>query len=204
MKSQFIQISSTCVPFPAANIDTDQIYPARYLKATTKNDMAEKLFKDLRYDRDTGEPNPDFVLNDPTYSGEILVAGKNFGSGSSREHAAWALKDYGFNAVVSSFFADIFNNNALNNNLLTVTVEEDFLQQLLKQIKTNPKTIVEIDLTAQTITVPDLDLTQTFPINPYKKMCLLENYDDISYLLSLKDKLKEFENQRQNDFSYVK
>jgi 3-isopropylmalate/(R)-2-methylmalate dehydratase small subunit len=195
-------IQSTAVPLPVENIDTDQIIPARFLKATTRDGFGENLFRDWRFNSDGSKK--EFVLNDATYSGEILVAGKNFGCGSSREHAAWALVDYGFSAVVSSFFADIFKGNALNNSLLPVVIPEEVLQKLLQTIEKNPETLIEIDLPQQEIRVPSLTLRHHFDINPYKKICLLNGYDDIDYLLSMKDKIESFEKSRKNDFSLPK
>jgi len=196
---KFENISSTVVPFPEENIDTDQIIPARFLKATTREGFGDNLFRDWRFDAN-GTPKPDFVLNDPTYSGQILAAGKNFGSGSSREHAAWALYDYGFRVVVSSFFADIFRNNALNNGLLPVQVSEAFLQSLLQQVSSDPQTIVSVDLTQQYIVVPALNKEETFEIDPFKKSCLLRGYDNIDYLVSLKSTIETFESSRDNVF----
>jgi 3-isopropylmalate/(R)-2-methylmalate dehydratase small subunit len=192
-------ITSTAIPLPVENIDTDQIIPARFLKATTREGFGENLFRDWRFNADGTEK--DFVLNDSTYAGDILVAGKNFGCGSSREHAAWALVDYGFQAVVSSFFADIFKGNALNNSLLPVVVPEEFLQKLLEGIGKDPKTQIVIDLPNQEISVPSLGLTYSFDINPYKKVCLMNGYDDIDYLLSMKGKIEAFEKGRKNDYS---
>jgi 3-isopropylmalate/(R)-2-methylmalate dehydratase small subunit len=192
-------ISSTAVPLPIENIDTDQIIPARFLKATTREGFGENLFRDWRYNPDGSKK--DFVLNDATYSGEILIAGKNFGCGSSREHAAWALVDYGFSAVVSSFFADIFKGNALNNSLLPVVVPDEFLQMIMSAVETDPNTLVEIDLPKQEIRVPSHSMSQPFDINPYKKICLMNGYDDIDYLLSMKGKIETFEKKRENDFS---
>lgn len=197
---KFTIITSTAVPLPEENVDTDQIIPARFLKATTREGFGENLFRDWRYNAD-GSVKPDFVLNNPVYNGSILVAGKNFGCGSSREHAAWALYDYGFRAVVSSFFADIFKGNALNNFLLPVVVPDEFLQQVLEAVQKNPKTEVIIDLPSQVISVPALGLHHGFDINAYKKECLLNGYDDIDYLLSNKDKIEEFEKKRKNDWS---
>ncbi len=191
MKEKFINLKSTTVPLPVENIDTDQIIPARFLKATTREGFGENLFRDWRYDGD-GNPKPDFVLNDPTYQGKILVAGKNFGCGSSREHAAWALYDYGFRVVISSFFADIFKNNSLNNALLPVQVSDAFLKNTFQLIEKNPQAQVEVNLETQTITLPDGN-SETFEINPYKKACLINGYDDIDYLLSLRDEIKEFD-----------
>lgn len=187
-------IHSRFVPVTIENIDTDQIIPARFLKATTRDGFGKNLFRDWRYSNDDEQqPKADFVLNQPIYSGEILVAGKNFGCGSSREHAAWAIKDYGFAAVVSSFFADIFKNNALNNGLLPVTVTEAFLQKIFAQPVTSTLTI---DLAAQTITIDSTGDTESFDINNYKKTCLLNGYDDIDYLISIKQDIEQFEKER--------
>mgnify|MGYP005857058827 CR=1 FL=1 len=191
MKENFTTLISSTVPLPVENIDTDQIIPARFLKATTREGFGEILFRDWRYDGD-GNPKTDFILNDPTYRGKILVAGKNFGCGSSREHAAWALYDYGFRVVISSFFADIFKNNALNNALLPVQVSDAFLKNTFQIIEKNPQAQVEVNLETQTITLPD-GSSETFEINPYKKACLINGYDDIDYLLSLRDEIKEFD-----------
>jgi len=182
------------------NVDTDQIIPARFLKATTREGFGENLFRDWRYNSD-GQPKKDFVLNNPTYHGKILVAAKNFGCGSSREHAAWAIKDYGFDVVVSSFFADIFKNNALNNFLLPVTVSESFLQNIFDAIEKNPQTEIEVNLKEQSIKIAESSealsfgagLGEAFEINNYKKTCLLNGYDDIDYLLSIKKEIKKFE-----------
>jgi 3-isopropylmalate/(R)-2-methylmalate dehydratase small subunit len=192
---KFITLESTAVPLPIENVDTDQIIPARFLKATTREGFGENLFRDWRYDKQ-GQPIHDFVLNNPVFKGSILVAGKNFGSGSSREHAAWAIHDYGFKAVVSSFFADIFKNNALNNGLLPVQVSEDFLARVLEAVIDDPATRLKIDLEKQIITLLPGGETQSFEINPYKKECLLNGYDDIDYLLSIRDKIARFENSR--------
>ena len=192
---KFKTIHSTYVPLPIENVDTDQIIPARFLKATTREGFGDNLFADWRYDKE-GNPKSDFVLNDPTYKGEVLVAGKNFGSGSSREHAAWAISGYGFKAVVSSFFADIFRNNALNNGLLPVVVSEEFLSELFATVKNNPKAIVTVNLEEQTITNNETGKSETFEINAYKKDCLLNGLDDIDFLLSNKDKIEVFEKQR--------
>ncbi|NTS40289.1 3-isopropylmalate dehydratase small subunit [Flavisolibacter sp. BT320] len=184
-------IHSTFVPLPVENIDTDQIIPARFLKATTKTGFGKNLFRDWRYEADDEtKPKADFVLNQPQFKGEILVAGKNFGCGSSREHAAWSIADYGFNVVVSSFFADIFRNNALNNGLLPVQVSEAFLQTIFAQ--PNGSTLT-IDLAAQTITIDSTGDTESFAINQYKKTCLLNGYDDIDFLVSMKDEIESFE-----------
>ncbi len=189
---KFIKLKTTVVPLPAQDIDTDQIIPARFLKATSREGFGENLFRDWRYD-EQGEPKPDFVLNSTVFSGSVLVAGKNFGCGSSREHAAWALYDYGFRAVVSSYFADIFKGNALNNGLLPIQVSEDFLSQIFKEVEKDPTREVEIDLEAQTISIPTLDLSESFEINSYKKTCLMNGYDDIDYLISKKKQIEEFE-----------
>jgi len=188
-------LESKCVPLPLENVDTDQIIPARFLSATSREGFGENLFRDWRYDK-AGNPKPGFILNDPSYSGKILVAGKNFGSGSSREHAVWAVYDYGFRAVVSSFFADIFRNNALNNGLLPVIVTEKFLQNLLSMVHKNPETIVRIDVEKQLITVPSTGESHSFDINPYKKECLVKGLDDIDYLLGLKDVISSFESEK--------
>lgn len=192
MKDKFSTLTSTCVPLPMENIDTDQIIPARFLKATSRKGFGDNLFRDWRYDSD-GNPINSFVLNDPTYSGSVLVAGKNFGSGSSREHAAWAVAGYGFKVVVSSFFADIFKNNALNNCVLPVVVSEGFLASLFKSIDSNPMTTVTIDLEAQTITNNATTEMEHFDINAYKKGCLLNGFDDIDFLLSKKDDIEAWE-----------
>ena len=189
---KFTTITSTIVPLPTQNVDTDQIIPARFLKATTREGFGDNLFRDWRYD-EQGQPRPEFVLNDPAINGTILVAGKNFGSGSSREHAAWAIYDYGFRAVVSSFFADIFKNNALNNGLLPVQVSEAFLQQIFGHYDQDSNLQVHIDLPSQTISLPDHDLSENFDINPYKKYCLEQGYDDIDYLLSQQSTIASFE-----------
>ncbi len=194
MKQKFNIIESTCVPLPLENVDTDQIIPARFLKATTREEkfFGENLFRDWRYNPD-GSLNKNFVLNDPSYSGEILVAGKNFGSGSSREHAAWAIAGYGFRAVVSSFFADIHKNNELNNFVLPVVVSEPFLAELFASINDNHKTVVKIDLPNQTITNEATGKSEKFGINGYKKHCLMNGLDDIDYLLTNKDKTEGYE-----------
>src|ERR1700744_5245955 len=192
MSKAIDKITSTAVPIELENIDTDQIIPARFLKATTRDGFGDNLFRDWRYNSDN-TPKPDFVLNDPTYQGRILVAGSNFGCGSSREHAAWAIKDAGFDVVVSSFFADIFKNNALNNFLLPVTVSEEFLQHIFNAIEKDPKTTIEVDLEKQTITAKDK--IEKFEINDYKKTCLLNGYDDIDFLLSIRKDIENFEHQ---------
>lgn len=192
MKQKFNVITSTCVPLPLENVDTDQIIPARFLKATDKKGFGDNLFRDWRYDKQ-GNPIKDFVLNDPKYGGQILVAGKNFGSGSSREHAAWAIAGYGFRVVVSSFFADIHKNNELNNFVLPVVVSEEFLAELFKSIKENPSMEVEVDLPNQTITNKESGKSEYFDINGYKKHCLINGLDDIDYLIENKDKIEEWE-----------
>lgn len=185
-------IKSTAVPVNIENVDTDQIIPARFLKATTRDGFGKNLFRDWRYNSD-GQPKKDFVLNNPAYHGKILVAAKNFGCGSSREHAAWAIKDYGFDVVVSSFFADIFKNNALNNFLLPITVSDEFLQEIFAAIEKNPESEIEVNLQEQYIRIISTGEQQTFDINHYKKTCLLNGYDDIDYLLSIKKDIEEFE-----------
>lgn len=196
MKQKFNIITSTCVPLPLENVDTDQIIPARFLKATTKDErfFGENLFRDWRYGTD-GTLNKGFVLNNPLYKGEILVAGKNFGTGSSREHAAWALAGYGFRVVISSFFADIHRNNELNNFVLPVTVSEDFLSALFKSIYANANTLVEVNLPAQTVTNKATGRNERFEINGYKKYCLMNALDDIDFLLQNKKKIEEWEKQ---------
>ncbi len=189
---KFSTVTSTCIPLPIENVDTDQIIPARFLKATTKEGFGDNLFRDWRYDKNN-QPKPDFVLNDPIYSGEILVGGKNFGSGSSREHAAWAIAGYGIRVVVSSFFADIFKGNSLNNGVLPVQVSEAFLIKLFKAIQADPKTSVTVDLPEQTITLDVAGDSESFEINGYKKNCLLNGYDDIDYLMSNKEKIEAWE-----------
>jgi len=192
---KFLKLTSTVVPLPIENVDTDQIIPARFLKATDKNGFGDNLFADWRYNKD-GSPKADFVLNNPTYSGSILVGGKNFGSGSSREHAAWAIDGYGFKVVVSSFFADIFQNNALNNGVLPVVVSAEFLAEIFTSVNANPKTTLTIDLENQTITNNATGKSESFSINAYKKECLLNGLDDIDYLLSKKDLIEAFEAAR--------
>lgn len=192
---KFKLLTSTCVPLPIENVDTDQIIPARFLKATTREGFGDNLFADWRYDK-KGNPKTDFVLNDSTYEGEVLVAGKNFGSGSSREHAAWALGSYGFKVIISSFFADIFQNNALNNGILPIVISEKFLQELFKSIESDPTTTVTVDLINQLVTNNATDKSESFEINSYKKNCLLNGLDDIDFLLSNKDKIEEYERKR--------
>lgn len=196
MHEKFTTIRSTAIPLPMENIDTDQIIPARFLKATSREGFGENLFRDWRFMPD-GSPNPDFVLNNPVYKGCILVAGKNFGSGSSREHAAWAIHDYGFRVVVSSFFADIHRNNELNSFVLPVTVTPEFLAGLFASINENPLTEIIVDLPAQTITNTATGHSQNFDINPYKKECLLNGLDDIDYLLTKQAEVEAWEASRQ-------
>ena len=193
---KFIKITSTVVPLPIENVDTDQIIPARFLKATDKNGFGDNLFADWRYNRDRS-PKSNFVLNNPLYSGSILVAGKNFGSGSSREHAAWAIDGYGFRVVVSSFFADIFQNNALNNGVLPVVVSSEFLTERFASVDGDPKTTLSVDLEDQKITNNATGKSETFTINPYKKECLLKGLDDIDYLLSKRDLIEAYELARK-------
>ena len=186
-------IKSSAVPLAAENVDTDQIIPARFLKATSREGFGKNLFRDWRYfNDDEGQPKPDFILNNPVFKGKILLAGKNFGCGSSREHAAWSIKDFGFDVVVSSFFADIFKNNALNNFLLPVQVSDAFLQTLFAAVQANPQTEIEVDLEKQTIALPGGE-QETFDINSYKKTCLLNGYDDLDFLLSIKPEIEAFE-----------
>jgi len=189
-------LESTCIPLPFENVDTDQIIPARFLSATSREGFGENLFRDWRYDK-SGNKNMDFVLNSNKYSGKILVAGKNFGSGSSREHAVWAIYDYGFRVVVSSFFADIFKNNSLNNGLLPVVVQEKFLQGLLNHIQRNHELKVRIDLEKQLLTVLPAEESIEFEINPYKKECMLKGLDDIDYLIGIKDLIISFETKQK-------
>ncbi len=192
MRNKFTTLTSTAVPLPIENIDTDQIIPARFLKATTREGFGENLFRDWRYDKE-GNPKADFVMNSPIYSGQILIAGKNFGCGSSREHAAWAIDGAGFRAVVSSFFADIFRNNALNNGLLPVTVSEQMLSEIFAAVKENPTTEIKIDLPAQTIEIVGTEHKESFEIAPYKKQCLVNGYDDVDFLVSIREEIKAFE-----------
>ena len=198
MKQKFDIITSTCVPLPLENIDTDQIIPARFLKATTREEQffGDNLFRDWRYNAD-GTLNQTFVLNDPRYSGCILVAGKNFGSGSSREHAAWAIAGYGFRVVISSFFADIHKNNELNNFVLPVQVSEDFLAELFHSIQSDPSTQIKVDLPNQTVTNLSTGRSEFFEINAYKKHCLMNGLDDIDFLVQNQDKTIAWEQQRK-------
>ena len=197
MKQKFDIVTSTCVPLPLENVDTDQIIPARFLKATTRDEkfFGDHLFCDWRFLAD-GTLNPDFVLNNPLYKGEILVAGKNFGSGSSREHAAWAIAGYGFRVVISSFFADIHKNNELNNFVLPVVVTEPFLQELFDTIQHNPNALVEVNLRAQTVTNQSTGSKEFFDINAYKKHCLMNGLDDIDFLVNSKQQIEKFEHNR--------
>ena len=192
---KFIELTSTVVPLPIENVDTDQIIPARFLKATNKDGFGDNLFADWRYNKD-GSPKADFVLNNSTFGGSILVAGKNFGSGSSREHAAWAIDGYGFKVIVSSFFADIFQNNALNNGVLPVVVSADFLAEIFASVDADSKATLTIDLTNQTVTNNATAKSETFVINAYKKECLLNGLDDIDYLLSKKAQIEAYEAAR--------
>jgi 3-isopropylmalate/(R)-2-methylmalate dehydratase small subunit len=191
-KVKFDILESYCVPLPLENVDTDQIIPARFLSATSREGFGDNLFRDWRYKK-TGEKNSEFVLNNPKFSGKVLVTGKNFGSGSSREHAVWAIFDYGFRAVVSSFFADIFMNNALNNGLLPIVISDELLKKLHELIQKNPATKVKIDLDKQTFTIVTTGDSVRFSINPYKKECLLKGLDDIDFLLSMKNLITSFE-----------
>ncbi|NML37520.1 3-isopropylmalate dehydratase small subunit [Chitinophaga sp. G-6-1-13] len=199
MSKIFQHLVSSAVPVPIENIDTDQIIPARFLKATTRDGFGENLFRDWRFDANN-QPKADFVLNNPVYNGKILVAGKNFGCGSSREHAAWAIGDYGFKVVVSSFFADIFKNNALNNFILPVQVSETFLDKVFKAIEADPKAEIEVDLENQFIRIVASGEQENFDINAYKKTCLRNGYDDIDYLLSLRQDIEKYEGTRAFNF----
>lgn len=196
MAKEFTVLKSTAVPLPIENVDTDQIIPARFLKATSREGFGENLFRDWRFDGD-GNPIDDFVLNNENYKGEILVAGRNFGCGSSREHAAWAIADFGFRAVVSSFFADIHKNNELNNFVLPVTVSDRFLTSLFHTIESDPRAEITIDLPNQTIKNETTGEEECFEINPYKKECLMHGLDDVEYLLKDKELIEEFENNRK-------
>jgi 3-isopropylmalate/(R)-2-methylmalate dehydratase small subunit len=192
---KFTTLTSSVVPLPIENVDTDQIIPARFLKATTREGFGENLFCDWRYDA-SGNPRPEFVLNNPTYSGKVLVAGKNFGCGSSREHAAWALQDYGFDVVISSFFADIFKGNALNNGLLPIQLSDGFVQRIFLAVETDPQAQVTVDLEAQTVTIETTKEYEDFEINPYKKSCLINGYDDIDFILNQRQAIEQFEQQK--------
>lgn len=193
---KFNTLTSAVVPLNIENIDTDQIIPARFLKATTREGFGENLFRDWRYENND-QPKADFVLNNPTYSGQILVAGKNFGCGSSREHAAWAIQDAGFDVVISSFFADIFKGNALNNGLLPIQVSEDFLAQIFEAVAADPKAALTVDLENQTVNIVATGVQNSFEINPYKKSCLINGYDDIDFILNQKQLIEEFETTRK-------
>lgn len=193
---KFETLTSPVVPLPIENIDTDQIIPARFLKATTREGFGDNLFRDWRFDTDN-QPKTDFVLNNPTYTGKILVAGKNFGCGSSREHAAWAIQDYGFDVVISSFFADIFKGNALNNGVLPIQVPEEFLAKIFELVHQNPTTAIIVDLEKQTVMLTETGDQFEFEINPYKKSCLINGYDDIDFILNQKDSIEAFEANRQ-------
>jgi 3-isopropylmalate/(R)-2-methylmalate dehydratase small subunit len=190
---KIVTIQSTVVPLAQENIDTDQIIPARFLKAISREGFGENLFRDWRFD-ELGNKKRGFVLNNPLYSGEILLAGRNFGCGSSREHAAWALSDYGFTVVISSFFADIFKGNALNNGLLPLQVSDKILDNLFNEVTKNPKLEFTVDVKKQKLISKDIGINESFDINPYKKICLMNGYDDIDYLLSMKKKIINFEN----------
>ena len=192
MRNKFTTLISTAVPLPIENIDTDQIIPARFLKATTREGFGENLFRDWRFDKE-GNPKEEFVMNSPKYKGQILVAGKNFGCGSSREHAAWAIEGAGFRAVVSSFFADIFRNNALNNGLLPVVVSEQMLAAIFNASEVDPTAELKIDLPAQTIELVGSDYKESFEIAPYKKECLMNGYDDVDFLVSIRQEIEAFE-----------
>lgn len=194
MREKFTTLTSSVVPIKIENIDTDQIIPARFLKATTREGFGDNLFRDWRYDKE-GNKRADFVMNSATYGGEILVAGKNFGCGSSREHAAWAIAGAGFRAVVSSFFADIFRNNALNNGLLPVTVSEEMLAEIFYTAEKDPKAELKIDLEAQSIEIVGTTHKESFEISPYKKECLKNGYDDVDYLVSIRNEVERFENK---------
>lgn len=193
---KFITLTDTAVPLDIENVDTDQIIPARFLKATDKAGFGENLFRDWRFNNNE-EPDPEFALNKAEYSGSILVAGDNFGCGSSREHAAWALKSYGFKIVVSSYFADIFKGNALNNGLLPVQVSPKFLEMLFVEITKDPSVEIKVDLEAQKIEIPQKNISEKFDIDPYKKTCLLNGFDDIDFLVSKLDAIKEFEKKNK-------
>lgn len=199
---KFTLLKSTAVPIPNEDIDTDQIIPARFLKATTREGFGDNLFRDWRYHPD-GSQKADFILNNPIYKGAILVAGRNFGCGSSREHAAWAIADYGFKAVVSSFFADIFKGNALNNGLLPVTVSDSFLNKIFEAIENDPNAGLEINLENQSISISNSSEVEYFEMDPYKKICLLNGYDDIDFLLSQKTIISTFEENNRYPFNPI-
>lgn len=193
---KFISLTSRAVPLPVENVDTDQIIPARFLKATNREGFGNHLFKDWRYHKD-GSINEDFVLNDSKYSGKILIAGHNFGCGSSREHAAWALSDYGFKVIVSSFFADIFKGNALNNGVLPVQVSPEFLKKLLHEVDNHPETEIEVNLEEQYISSSAIDEKAFFEIDSYKKTCMMNGYDDIDFLVSKRAEIEQFEKRTE-------
>lgn len=195
-KEKFDVLETTCVPLPLENVDTDQIIPARFLSATSREGFGGNLFRDWRFKK-SGEVNGNFNLNNPKYKGKVLVAGKNFGCGSSREHAVWAIYDYGFRAVVSSFFADIFKNNSLNNGLLPIVVNEQFLSNLLALLQKQPDTGIHIDLGKQTFTILPTGESVKFDINPYKKECMMKGLDDIDYLLNMKEQISSFETRNK-------
>jgi 3-isopropylmalate/(R)-2-methylmalate dehydratase small subunit len=195
-KVKFDILESTCVPLPLENVDTDQIIPARFLSAISREGFGDNLFRDWRYMK-SGEKNSEFILNNPSFGGKVLVAGKNFGSGSSREHAVWAIFDYGFRAVISSFFADIFMNNALNNGLLPIVISDDLLRNLQEMVQKDPSTKVRIDLDKQTLTIVPTGDSVRFGINPYKKECLLKGLDDIDFLLSMKSLITDYETNKR-------
>ncbi|HUH19203.1 3-isopropylmalate dehydratase small subunit [Albibacterium sp.] len=192
---KFEKLKSRVVPLPIENIDTDQIIPARFLKATTREGFGENLFRDWRYDSNN-QPKADFIMNNPTYSGKIMVAGKNFGCGSSREHAAWAIQDYGFDVVISSFFADIFKGNALNNGLLPIQVSDEFLDKIFQAVTKNPSTELVVDLENQTVLLTETGDQESFEINPYKKSCLINGYDDIDFILNNKNLIEAYEQSK--------
>lgn len=199
---KFIKLQTTAIPLPIENIDTDQIIPARFLKVTNKAGFGNHLFRDWRFD-ENDNPIAECVLNNPTYSGSVLVAGDNFGCGSSREHAAWALTDYGFKVIVSSYFADIFKGNALNNGLLPIQVSAEFLKEVLSKIQSDPTLNLIIDLEEQTLSVADSDLKESFEIDAYKKICMINGYDDIDFLINNKDKIESFEKERIKEFTSI-
>jgi 3-isopropylmalate/(R)-2-methylmalate dehydratase small subunit len=199
MSKNFQHLVSSAVPIAIENIDTDQIIPARFLKATTREGFGENLFRDWRFDSNN-EPKQDFILNNPIYKGQILVAGKNFGCGSSREHAAWAIADYGFKVVISSFFADIFKNNALNNFILPITVTDEFLDKIFQAIEADPNAQLEVDIDKQSLKIVATGEEAHFDINAYKKTCLMNGYDDIDYLLSLRKEIETYEASREFNF----
>ncbi len=202
MNEKLVFLKDTVVPLNVENIDTDQIIPARFLKSTSREGFGENLFHDWRFQKD-GSKNEDFVLNSSNYDGKILVAAKNFGCGSSREHAAWALKDYGFRIVISSFFADIFKNNALNNGILPVQVSDEFLNQVFDKVDSENKQEVEVDLENQKVSISGTDIEESFEVNAYKKTCLMNAYDDIDYLLSIGGEIEHFEESRKANYPYL-